>query len=226
LVHEPICSVASADQSTDGRRNIEVFLTPEMAEDPKVRDELLRSLGVSPEDLSQISASLAANMDLVRPAISPAPLARELAMRKKSSGDRGRPPLMTTAEKQESLLRQMGKSAEEYENLKLQEMNDPRVREARESRFRAESVLRARERNLGSDELRSERLQIARTFNEAVSHTVTMARMCEHCGKNVVYRHKRSVHCSDKCGQGARNAVKHLARKMKPPRSPGTLPGR
>jgi ABC-type nitrate/sulfonate/bicarbonate transport system substrate-binding protein len=99
---------------------------------------------------------------------------------------------------------------EEWRKVATEEGNDPRVLQALNERGAALAVLgraiAASELCFTVEAFAVRRREIAERWNAAVSFTKTIYRHCEWCARRVVYRHRLSRFCSDKCKQAAKDA--------------------
>lgn len=125
--------------------------------------------------------------------------------------------------KRQALLKQSGKTEEEWGRLSMAELADPRVQSARRNLYLSVEAMASRVRQLGlafsGQMFHDQRMEIARAWNEAVAHTQTLLRYCEWCAAPVVNRHRESRFCREKCTQAAKDAKRGprraLARKLR-----------
>ena len=109
-----------------------------------------------------------------------------------------------------ALLKQEGMTFEEWRAVARKEMVDPRVLQALADRGAALAELgravAASELEFTVEAFAARRRGIAARWNAAVAFAKTIYRHCEWCAGRVLYRHRRTAFCSDRCREAAKGA--------------------
>ena len=142
---------------------------------------------------------------------------------------RNRHDKRTVQDARRELRRQEGVTLKQHQRMGQRESNDPRVKAALEAQDRAVLELA---RDVKETGLRitpaifeARHRAIREQWNALVDdldrnppkgnkpNACTLMRYCEECGAAVVYRHRLSRHCSDKCKQTAKDRRRAQRRK-------------
>ena len=157
------------------------------------------------------------NRNLAKPARAGEAKAAPVGQEEARGGENAAQTRAERGEKLRNLLKQEGMTLDQWRKLADEEVNDERVLKALDARGAALAELG---RSIAVSELEftveafgARRREIAARWNAAVSFAKTIYRHCEWCARRVLFRHRLSRFCCDKCSRAAKEDERRQRRK-------------